>query len=317
MCKRLPSVSVAFLVMVTSFAVEALGGSLTIREAMNAAGMLEAASSCIRSLPLADGAVPGYEDTLPGAITTWVDGVGDFAATYLDGDQNGYVMTGSFANGTGGGLGTFQASGVRGGPLIPWSGSFDESGWACSTTAVLGGRDLNINYAGTLTGTLGQNILMSFAATGHWGPEAITVQGNATWFFDPVLDAYASMEHEQLTQVGNLPIWAWVVGGEALFGGIVGGVAAEDGWKNKVGGVFYGACTGVMATAAVVYIRAALAAEQLPPNPPGIPLPPGIPPVVPLPPATVVPLPGPLEMAACGMGLSAIVAFMRRRRRGM
>ncbi len=260
-----------------------LSDGLTIKEAMNLTTMLEATGSFASGLPFIDDLSPEEEISETRDIITWNVGNGELAATFFNSFNTGLLMTGNATEEqTYTGLATFQNSGVRQPASIQWTGTFSESGWNSNLSGIVNNKSFTIDYQGTLNGELDEDITVIFTGSGSYDSQIVSVlQGQSEYFYDSTLDAYTSMEFNQLVQIDTNPLWLWVVGGEALVGGIIGGIVAEDGWKNRAGGVFTGALAGIGASAAIISIRNGLAGEE-PPLPPQQPPIPPFPPIPPL-----------------------------------
>lgn len=312
--KVTPIISAFLLIPISpAFSFNLIDG-LTLKEAMNLTTMLEASSGFVYGLPLGKTLTLGEEINVKSTPITWTMGNGDLAATFSTIDTDtGFVMTGEATDlQTFTGLGTFQEAGVRQNPTVNWSGSFSETGWNSNLSGTINNQLFNLTYTGVLNGELGEDITVSFSGIGsaYSNPVQI-VEGESQFSYDSGLDAYTTMNFKQLVKYDD-PLWLWIVGGEALVGGVIGGVTEPgQGWQNKVGGVFKGIVGGLGLSVAALTVRKLLADEP-PPSPPSQPSPPttlvpplpGTPdqPIFPAPPEKITTVPEP----SCVIGLLAL-----------
>ena len=160
-----------------------------------------------------------------------------------------------------------------GGQTLSWLGTYSDSGWTYSTSGFLDGLPLDLSYGGTLSGTSGHDIVVSFTGAGNWGSDPITIQGKTTWYYDAALNDYFRMDFQQLTEIGTHSLWGWVVGGEIVVGGglgaaggIVAGAPLSPAGSAVVGAAGALAGAGSAATLSEV-IASVFSGDPAPPKP--------------------------------------------------
>lgn len=155
------------------------------------------------------------------------------------------------------------------GQTFNWTGTYSESGWTYSASGMVGSDPFNLNYTGTLSGDIGQDVVVTFAGSGNLGSHAITTNGTTTWVFDSLSNDYLTMFYTEEGEIN--PRWA-IAGGEVIGGGVAGGLLA--GWIGAVAGAG---------------VAVAVSAFVVGPPPPAVPPPPPV--IVVPPPIIIIPPP--------------------------
>ncbi len=154
---------------------------------------------------------------------------------------------------------------------INWSGSFDQNSWSYSGSGIFGGKALQLNYSGSLSGQNGQDIIVSFTGNGSLGNDPLTMTGETRWFYDSQVDDYIDFDFEQLTKIGASSLWGWVLGAETVVG-VGAGVAVGVGVGTILppAGLVAGVKVGALATGLLVGVSAgakSLLTDSPPPKP--------------------------------------------------
>lgn len=290
-----------------------LADGLTLKEVMNLSTMLEATSTFTSSLPSIDSLSVGEEILGNRELITWSVGDGRLAATFLDEQDTGFLMTGEATETqTIEGLATFQDLGVRQSSTIQWSGTFSESGWNATISGSVDNKSFLVNYTGSLTGNLGEDITISFSGGGSYDSKPVSVLiGQSQYFYNSEFDGYSAMNFDQLVQVNDNPAWLWFVGAEALVGGVVGAVATDGGLGVRTDAFFAGAATGLLVSGIAFFYRKG-GAEEPPPPPPSRPplIDPLVPPLNGTPDEPIIPaLPEPIQPVSEPISVLSLLAL--------
>jgi hypothetical protein len=157
-----------------------------------------------------------------------------------------------------------EAKGYDIGQTLNWTGTYSDSGWSYSTSGVVGGNPLTMSYIGSMSGTFGENITVSFLGSGNWGSDPINLEGKTTWFYDSLMGGYLIMDYDDSGKLGT-DSWRWVVRGAEIIGG--GGIGGYfGGW--------FGALTGATMAWTLSDIAFEVIESVTPPPPPQRPNPP-------------------------------------------
>lgn len=119
---------------------------------------------------------------------------------------------------------------------IQWSGRFDNAGWSYDASGFYSGMALSMHYAGVITGSNGNDVLVTITGSGMLGNRPLTMGGFSTWFFDSTAQDYLDMDFDQGTQIGSNTRYGRVKGREKVICMLDGQVVGDGSVPRVVAG---------------------------------------------------------------------------------
>ena len=99
--------------------------------------------------------------------------------------------------------------------FVPDNTSFDLSssvtdlGFVSTLTGIVGNVPFLLTESGSLTGNLGEDLILSIQSTGNLGNKAITKSAGARFIWDPISQEYSDYEYDEQGHIN--PFWGIIV----------------------------------------------------------------------------------------------------------
>ena len=133
---------------------------------------------------------------------------------------------------------------TAGGQVLNFSGQLSDSEWSNHITGILNGDVLDVTIAGTVSGSVGEDIFISFSGAGFWGADPITISnGQSHYMYSSVGADYFAFDFQQLTKIGGASLYG---GSASLYGWSVGLEWAGGAILGAIGGAAAGPAGGVI-----------------------------------------------------------------------